>query len=285
MAELIIGCPGEDYSSGNSKKSSGLSRKVKISGVRCIVLDEFDALLQYTAHVEPTVAIMDALIQQHGRALQRILCLATASDVIHASSSSSSKVDEEVERSSITTTAKSTPAINIESYLKPGYAHASVDDSDLLVTSGIIQTRVISKDGSSSSSTTTTTMTSIASRVSRTTIHGALHVTSQRLALEAVRKILNTQPVPQQALIFVDSSRRVDIVIDKLSKMDILIIPVMHYMLLDQYIMQLMVVLRQVVVTLVVCLHIRMSWRLYGLRSLLVIPHSPINSFSSLLLQ
>jgi Lhr-like helicase len=184
-------------------------------------------LLQYTAHVEPTVAIMDALIRQHGRALQRILCSATASDVIHASSSSSSsKVDEEVERSSIitTTTAKSTPAINIESYLKPGYAHASVNDSDLLVTSGIIQTRVISKDGSSSSSTTTT-MTSIAPRVSRTTIHGTLHVPSQRLALEAVRKILNTEPVPQQALIFVDSSRRVDIVIDKLSKMDIIAAP------------------------------------------------------------
>jgi hypothetical protein len=135
-------------------------------------------LLQYTAHVEPTVAIMDALIRQHGRALQRILCSATASDVIHASSSSTSKVDEEVERSSIiTTTSKSTPAINIESYLKPGYAHASVNDSDLLVTSGIIQTRVISKDGSSSSSTTTT-MTSIAPRVSRTTIHGTLHVPS-----------------------------------------------------------------------------------------------------------
>jgi superfamily II DNA/RNA helicase len=86
MAELIIGRPGEDYSSGNSKKSSGLSGKVKISGVRCIVLDEFDALLQYTAHVEPTVAIMDALFQQHGCALQRILCLATASDVIHIES-------------------------------------------------------------------------------------------------------------------------------------------------------------------------------------------------------
>jgi hypothetical protein len=35
------------------------------------------------------------------------------------------------------------------------------------------------------------------------------------LALEAVRKILNTEPVPQQALIFVDSPRRVDIVIEK----------------------------------------------------------------------
>ena len=213
IAELIIGRPGEDYG-GNSKKSIA-GGKVKISGVRCIVLDEFDALLQYNAHVEPTVAIMDALIRQHGRAFQRILCSATASDVIHASSSSSSS---NVEGEGRISAPISTDEINIESYLRPGYAHASVDDSDLLVTSGII-TKI---DGSSS---TATTMTSIAPRVSRTTIHGTLHVPSQRLALEAVRKILNTEPVPQQALIFVDSSRRVDIVIDKLAQMDIIAAP------------------------------------------------------------
>ena len=44
--------------------------KVKIPGVRCIVLDEFDVLLQYNVHVEPTVAIMG--LDQHGRALQHI---------------------------------------------------------------------------------------------------------------------------------------------------------------------------------------------------------------------
>ena len=214
IAELIIGRPGEDYG-GNGKKSSA-GGKVKISGVRCIVLDEFDALLQYNAHVEPTVAIMEALIRQHGRALQRILCSATASDVIHASSSSSSSSN--VEGEGRISAPISTAEINIESYLRPGYAHASVDDGDLLVTSGII-TKI---DGSSS---TATPMTSIAPRVSRTTIHGTLHVPSQRLALEAVRKILNTEPVPQQALIFVDSSRRADIVIDKLAQMDIIAAP------------------------------------------------------------
>ena len=89
------------------------------------------------------------------------------------------------------------------------YAHASVDDDDLLVTSGVEQ--------SNKSSTS--------ARVSRTTIHGTLHVPHQRLALEAVRKILNTEPTPQQALIFVDSPRRVDIVIEKLAKMDIIAAP------------------------------------------------------------
>ena len=100
----------------------------------------------------------------------------------------------------------------IEEYLRPGYAHASVDDGDLLVTSGV---QVKAKGGAVTTS----------ARVSRTTIHGTLHIPHRRLALEAVRKVLNTEPLPQQALIFVDSPRRVDIVIEKLAKMDIVAAP------------------------------------------------------------
>ena len=168
---------------------------MKISGLRTIVLDEFDALLQYDAHVEPTVAIMQALDRQHGRSLQRVLCSATASDVIQTSTS---PLTPERRAASSADPA----AVNIESYLRPGYAHASVDKDDLLVSSGV---RTLTKGGAVATS----------ARVSRTTIHGTLHVPSRRLALEAVRKILNTEPAPQQALIFVDSPRRVDIVIEK----------------------------------------------------------------------
>ena len=186
IAELVIGRPGDK------------GGKLKISGLRTIVLDEFDALLQYDAHVEPTVAIMQALDRQHGRSLQRVLCSATASDVIQTSSSSPTSEGGAVATSS----APGPAAANIESYLRPGYAHASVDEGDLLVTSGV---RTLTKGGAVATS----------ARVSRTTIHGTLHVPSRRLALEAVRKILNTEPAPQQALIFVDSPRRVDIVIEK----------------------------------------------------------------------
>lgn len=188
IAELVIGRPGDK------------GGKLKISGLRTVVLDEFDALLQYDAHVEPTVAIMQALDRQHGRSLQRVLCSATASDVIQTSSSApTSEGGAAATRSSAPGSAA---APNIESYLRPGYAHASVDEGDLLVTSGV---RTLTKGGAVATS----------ARVSRTTIHGTLHVPSRRLALEAVRKILNTEPVPQQALIFVDSPRRVDIVIEK----------------------------------------------------------------------
>jgi superfamily II DNA/RNA helicase len=168
---------------------------LKISGLRTIVLDEFDALLQYDAHVEPTVAIMQALDRQHGRSLQRVLCSATASDVIQTSTSPPTSEKRAA-------SSAGSAAVNIESYLRPGYAHASVDKDDLLVTSGV---RTLTKGGAVATS----------ARVSRTTIHGTLHVPSRRLALEAVRKILNTEPAPQQALIFVDSPRRVDIVIEK----------------------------------------------------------------------
>ena len=54
-------------------------------------------------------------------------------------------------------------------------------------------------------------------KVSLTTIHGVVHVQHRRFALETLRKILNTDPNPQQALIFVDSPRRAEIVVDKVS--------------------------------------------------------------------
>jgi len=175
IAELIIGRPGDK------------GGKMKISGLKTVVMDEFDALLQYDAHKEPTMAILQALDRQHGDALQRVLCSATAVDMMGSDS-------------------------KIEQYMRKGYAHASIDENDVLVTSGV-ETK--SKNGSTSTS----------ARVSRTTIHGALHVPHRRLALEAVRKVLNTDPFPQQALIFVDSPRRVDIVIEKLAQMDIIAAP------------------------------------------------------------
>lgn len=151
--------------------------KLKLSNLQTVVLDEFDALLQYDAHKEPTSAIIDALDRQHPTGLQRVLCSATATDMMAESANS-----------------------NVENYLRPGYVHASIDESDLLVTSGV-----------------TPTSKGKATRVSKTTIHGALHVPHQRYALEAVRRILNTDPVIHQALIFVDSPRRVEIVIEKVS--------------------------------------------------------------------
>ena len=178
IAELIIGRPGEK------------GGKMKIAGVQTIVLDEFDALLQYDVHKEPTVAIMEAMDRQHGESLQRVLCSATATDMMG--------VEQEGK-------------ITVEAYLRPGYAHASVDESDVLVTAG-----VTSKEKGK---------TKTSPRVSRTTIHGALHVPHRRYALDAVRKVLNTDPFPQQALIFVDSPRRVDIVIEKLAEFDIVAAP------------------------------------------------------------
>lgn len=127
------------------------------------------------------MAIMQAMDRQHGQNLQKVLCSATAADMMATPEKKQQNDGPNL----------------IEKYLKPGYAHANVDDSDLLVTSGV-QTK-----GTTSA------------RVSKTTIHGTLHVPHRRLALEAVRKVLNTDPQPQQALIFVDSPRRVDIVIEK----------------------------------------------------------------------
>lgn len=149
-----------------------------------MVLDEFDALLEYKPHAEPTRAILDTLQRRHGTALQSIFCSATASDLMD-----SPKVTQ---------------------YLRPGFATALADDDDVFVTA------------------TTTAGSSAKKRrpqVSKTVLHGVVHVPHRRFAIETIRRILHTDPVPQQILIFVESSRKVEIVVEKLGQQGIIAAP------------------------------------------------------------
>jgi ATP-dependent RNA helicase DeaD len=91
----------------------------------------------------------------------------------------------------------------LDGILRQGYAHAQTNDDDNLVTSGSGQT----------------------TRVSRTAMHGVVHVPHKRFVLDTLKKILYTEPIPQQVLIFVDNSRRVGIVVDKLAEMGIIAAP------------------------------------------------------------
>jgi superfamily II DNA/RNA helicase len=93
----------------------------------------------------------------------------------------------------------------LNNFLRSSFAQAMADIDDKLVTPGNESKRV--------------------TRVSRTVIHGVVHVDHRRFALDAIRRILHTQPMPQQVLIFADSSRRVKIVIDKLAEMGIIAAP------------------------------------------------------------
>ena len=161
------------------------SGKLKIGSLRSLVLDEFDALLEYRPHRDPTRAIMQCVKRRHGDSLQSILCSATASDI-----EDSAKVRD---------------------FLRPGYAHAMTDPDDLLVT-GV-------QEGKGAATHATR------ARVSRTVMHGAIHVPHKRLALDTVRKILHTEPTLQQILIFADTSRKVDIVVEKLGAMGIIAAP------------------------------------------------------------
>jgi superfamily II DNA/RNA helicase len=83
-------------------------------------------------------------------------------------------------------------------FLRPGYVTAMADEDDVLVTGK-----------------------SKAAQVSRTVLHGVVHVPHQRLALDKLRRILHTEPVPQQILIFAENARKVDVVVEKLSNMGI----------------------------------------------------------------
>jgi superfamily II DNA/RNA helicase len=166
IAELVVGKPGEK------------SGKLKIGSLQTLVLDEFDALLEYKPHREPTRAIMQILKRRHGDSLQSVLCSATATDIMD-----SAKVKE---------------------FLRPGYETAMTDDGDVLVTE--------SNDKQ-------------APQVSRTVLHGVVHLEHRRFALDAVRKILHTEPIAQQILIFVENARKVEIVVEKLAERGIIAAP------------------------------------------------------------
>jgi len=165
IAELVVGKPGEK------------SGRLKIASLQSLVMDEFDALLEYKPHREPTRAVMKALKQRHRDSLQSILCSATASDIMESS--------------------------KVVDFLRPGFETVLADETDVLVSRKNKKSTMISK----------------------TALHGVLHVPHRRYALETVRRVLHTEPTPQQILIFVENSRKVDIVVDKLANMGIVAAP------------------------------------------------------------
>lgn len=75
----------------------------------------------------------------------------------------------------------------LSQFLHADYAHVSVGESEQMMTQGT------------------------KTRMSLTTIHGVIHLDHRRFAIESIRKILHTDPTPQQVLIFVNNARRVSI--------------------------------------------------------------------------
>ncbi|KAL3931104.1 MAG: hypothetical protein SGBAC_011459 [Bacillariaceae sp.] len=165
IAELVVGKPGEKRG------------RLKVASLQSLVMDEFDALLEYKPHREPTRAIMNTLKMRHRDAMQSILCSATASDIMESS--------------------------KVVDFLRPGFETAMADESDVLVSRKNKKSTMVSK----------------------TALHGVLHVPHRRFALENLRRVLHTEPTPQQILIFVENSRKVDIVVDRLENMGIVAAP------------------------------------------------------------
>ena len=176
LAELIVGKPGE------RQQRSG---RLKINNLQFLVLDEFDALLQYSPHKDPTIALMESLRKRFGERLRSVLCSATASDMLN------------------------TPKMG--NFVRPGFSVVLADEDDRLVTAADTHDSRLGRGS----------MT----RVSRTVIHGVVHVPHRRLALDTLRRILHTEPLPQQILVFVENSRKVKIVVDKLEEMGIIAAP------------------------------------------------------------
>ena len=87
---------------------------MRLSSLSHLVLDEFDALLQYKAHREPTGAIVWAARRQKRDSLQSILCSATAADML----------PENLLR---------------DEYIRQNYTIATTEDTNALVTSDKIK--------------------------------------------------------------------------------------------------------------------------------------------------
>lgn len=165
--------------------------RLKINSLQSLVLDEFDALLEYKPHRDPTRSIMQKLKRRHGNALQSVLCSATATDIMASS--------------------------KVTNFLRDGFETVLADEDDVLVTGRERTTSPLSSSSPPSSS--------LAAQVSLTILHGVVHVPHRRFALDTIRKILHTDPIPQQILIFVENARKVDIVVEKLADRGIIAAP------------------------------------------------------------
>jgi superfamily II DNA/RNA helicase len=181
LAELMVGRPGESR-----------GRLSKIFKPQTLVLDEFDALLEYKPHREKTLALLQVL--KLDASLHTIACSATASDMMMASDKPGASSSCPPRRTVI------------DEYLRPGYQVAMVSSRDALATSD---------PGASGINT----------HVSRTAIHGVVHVPHRRYALETLRRVLNTEPLPQQVLVFVQDARKVKIVVERLERNGIIAAP------------------------------------------------------------
>jgi hypothetical protein len=140
LAELIVGKPGEK------------GGRLKLPNARYLVLDEFDALLEYKPHREPTQALIQRM--RRNPHLRSILCSATATDVLESP--------------------------KLERCIRPDYFLAMSDRDDIFVTAS-------ANDRGDSFP-----------RVSRTVMHGVVHVPHRRFVIETIRRILHTEPIPQQ---------------------------------------------------------------------------------------
>ena len=198
VAELVVGQPG---SSCRRSSRGGGGGRLTTSSLQAFVLDEFDALLQYKPHAEPTLAILETLQRRRqqqqnqppssdNNKMVSIFCSATASDVLNLP--------------------------KVKNFLDPNFVLTMADEHDAYVTSAATR-----GDAVLSSSRTTVPPP----RVSKTVMHGVVHVAHRRFVLETVRRILHTEPYPQQVLIFVQDSRKVEMMVERLGKMGILAAP------------------------------------------------------------
>ncbi|GMH93229.1 hypothetical protein TrVE_jg9584 [Triparma verrucosa] len=185
---IVVGTPGRvaELMCGGEGRDKGV---MKLSGVGWLVLDEFDNLLMSSAYKESTEAIYDSVVKARNSDVQCVMCSATARDM---------RVGQ------------------VERFLKGDYGEVDIGGYGRNMESKEETASLAAARRQDAVTAITRPLINVNNPMSQSSIHGFIKLPHKRLALELLRKILHTEPQPQQVLVFVNDKHRVDIVLDKM---------------------------------------------------------------------
>jgi len=189
---IVVGTPGRvaELMCGGDGRDKGV---MKLSGCSNIILDEFDNLLMSSAYKESTEAIYDSVIKARSGDVQCVMCSATARDMRTG---------------------------QVERFLKGDYGEVDIGGYGRNMEGVDKNDETFNRHNENAIEVKP--LINLQNPMSQSSIHGYIKLPHQRLALELLRKILHTEPSPQQVLVFVNDKHRVNVVLDKMAEKGII---------------------------------------------------------------
>ena len=191
--DIVVGTPGRLAELICGQGGGTLKGDLKTSRVKALVLDEFDNLLLSSAHKQSTEAVLE-MVKRSREDCQFVLASATARDMRQG---------------------------QIGRWLKEDHAVAEIGGFGRNMETSKVGAQG-SPDAPPHQAGCAKALISPINPMSASTLHGVVKLPHKQLALELLRKIFHTSPSPQQVLVFVNDSHRVQVVVDKLAEKGII---------------------------------------------------------------